>query len=365
MPNEDDYIVGEVQTAPSDDLTTALIKINLTDVAIETLEIEAKKMPVPNGIDDKETYERNRRARLDIVPLRTGAVRTLTAIREEAVAFQRKVKGKENEIVAKLQTIEAIYAKNEQVYLDAVKAKEEEEKARKLAILNDRLAKLRELEWVGSPVAIEAATDEEFEAMLTDVRIRWEEMQERKRAEEKRIADEREAARIQAEENRKEQERLAAERAEFDRQQAEAKKLIDAENERLRLENERVRLENERIARDLQAQKDELKRQQEALEAKNIPTQAPTQATVQQAVTVDGVIKSVEVLVAPTEVAYNKEAQLSALKFWIAEIVKSILFGGPIIENINPNLESLIREEKQQIVMRLNRMSDQAKWVKW
>ena len=80
-----------VETNP-DPLTTALVKINVTDVVLSKLRKEAEAFPEPKT---KEEFEAIRRHRLDMVPLRTTTVKVLKAMREDAVAFQKKVIAKE------------------------------------------------------------------------------------------------------------------------------------------------------------------------------------------------------------------------------------------------------------------------------
>jgi len=120
MANEKDEtldLAGEVQEG--DQLETALVKINVTRAVLDKLRKEAEAFP---AIKTKEDHERVRRHRLDIVPLRTTTVKVLKSMREDAVAFQKKVIAKENEITGELAAIEAIDQANEDAYLAKLKA---------------------------------------------------------------------------------------------------------------------------------------------------------------------------------------------------------------------------------------------------
>lgn len=251
-------VPGEVQDA-GDPIGSALAKVNVTNAVLAKLKADAEAFPVPK-VGDKEGYEKIRRHRLDIVPLRTTTVKVLKAMREEAVAFQKKVVGKENEIVAALQAAEAIDQAKEDSYLAALKAIQDEKDRIEKDRVDGLLIRLAVYNWTGNILEVAQDTPSQFEARLEEAKKTFELIEAGKKAEAERMAKEetdrlaREAA-IKAEEERQakvraEQEASAAElkRAQeaFEKQQRDAKEAFE------RTERERLAkvAEDERKARE-------------------------------------------------------------------------------------------------------------------
>lgn len=240
-----DLAPGEVQDG--DPLEKALVKINVTRAVLDKLRKEAEAFPTPK-VGDKAGYEALRRHRLDIVPLRTTTGKVMKSMREDAVAFQKKVIAKEKEITEELAAIEAIDQTKEDAYLAELKAIEDE-KARKEQIrVDSMLAQLAAYEWQGNRFEVALDSPEQFAERLAKAQESFRLIEAGRKAEaeqkerEERERQEREAA-IKAEEERQakvraEQEaaaaKLKAEQEAFEKRQREAQEAADrAERERL------------------------------------------------------------------------------------------------------------------------------------
>ncbi len=236
---------GEVQDV--DPLEKALVKINVTRAVLDGLRKEAEAFPTPKA-GDKAGYEALRRHRLDIVPIRTTTAKVMKAMREDAVAFQKKVIAKEKEITEELAEIEAIDQAKEDAYLAELKAIEDEKIRVEEARVDALIAQLTAFEWAGNRFEVAQDTPVEFAARLAKAQEQFRLIEAGRKAEAERLAREeqerkdREAA-IAAEEERQakvraEQEaaaaKLKAEQEAFAKQQQEAREAADrAERERL------------------------------------------------------------------------------------------------------------------------------------
>lgn len=247
---------GEVQDV--DPLEKALVKINVTRAVLDTLRKEAESFP---AIKTQADYEKVRRHRLDMVPLRTTTVKEMKRMREEANAFAAKVIAKEKEITGDLATSEAIDQAKEDAYLAELKAIEDEKARVEEARVDALIAKLTSFEWAGNRFEVAQDSPVEFATRLEKARETFRMIEAERKVEAERLAKEeqdridREAA-IKAEEERqaivrKEQERAAAElqakQDAFERQQREA---AQAEEDRQRkIKEDSDRAERERLAK--------------------------------------------------------------------------------------------------------------------
>ena len=247
MSDKDEHqaLTGEVQNV--DPLEKALVKINVTRVVLDTLRKEAEAFPTPKA-GDKAGYGALRRHRLDIVPLRTTMVKAMKAMREEAVAFQKKVIGKEKEITEELAEIEAIDQAKEDAYLAELKAIEDEKIRLEEARIDSLIAQLTAFECAGNRFEVAQDSPGEFATRLDKAREDFRLIEIGRKAEVERLERE-EHARIAREQAIKDEEdrqakvrqeqeavsaKLKADQDAFAKQQQEAREASDrAERERL------------------------------------------------------------------------------------------------------------------------------------
>ena len=252
---------GQVQDG--DQLETALVKINVTRAILDKLKKEAEAFPTPK-VGDKAGYEALRRHRLDIVPLRTATAKVMKSMREEAVAFQKKVVAKEKEITEELAEIEAIDQAKEDAYLAELKAiQDEKDRVEKIRV-DAMLAQLTSYEWQGNPFEVAQDTPVQFAERLAKAQESFRLIEAGRKAEAERKAKEEQEARELAEANRKEAERL--EKLRQEQEVAAAKLRADQEAfERQKREAHEAseRAERERLARIAE----EERKQREAAEA--------------------------------------------------------------------------------------------------
>lgn len=234
----DDTLHLEGQVQDGDALETALVKINVTRTVLDNFRKQAKEAPTPKA-GDKAGYEAVKRLRLDMVPVRTTTVKVLKAMREDAVAFQKKVIAKEKEITEDIAESEAILQAKEDAYLAELKAIQDEKDRIEQERVDGLLLQLQSVEWSGNPFEVAQDTPEQFAERLAKAQENFRLIQAGRKAEEERL-------------EREEQERQAREAA------------IKAEEER----QAKVRQEQEEAATKLRAEQEAFeKRQREAQEA--------------------------------------------------------------------------------------------------
>jgi len=248
---------GEVQDV--DPLEKALVKINVTRAVLDGLRKEAEAFPTPKA-GDKAGYEALRRHRLDIVPIRTTTAKVMKAMREDAVAFQKKVIAKEKEITEELAEIEAIDQAKEDAYLAELKAIEDEKIRVEEARVDSLIAQLTAFEWAGNRFEVAQDSPAEFDARLAKAQESFRLIEAGRKAEAERLAREEQERKDAEERNRVEAERLAKIRIEQDAdaeklkvaQEAFAKQQQEAREAADRAERERLAkiAEDERKARE-------------------------------------------------------------------------------------------------------------------
>lgn len=257
-----------------------IVKFNLTDQGIADLKEKYSGLTVA-GVEDKAGLKTVYEARQVVKKKRVAIEKYAEQLKENALAYQKKVNDEKNRVVGELKGIESAL-QDEEDRIDALKeqARKEAEEAENKRV-QERINQLAVFGFEIPYVALKSLDDEAFESM----RLRAETMhnEEVKRlAEEKRIADEKaEQDRLDEEkrladlkkEQDAEKERLRLEKEQFDKEQAEAKKkqdLLDAENERIRLEQKAAQDKIDAQLKQIQDEKDaaEKKRLQDIEDAR-------------------------------------------------------------------------------------------------
>jgi len=169
------------------------VKLSVTDAEINRLK-QFKSLTIVD-INDKTGYNVVDLRRKEVKKIRTALVKHAKALRAPAKAYQDRVIAEENRIVAELEAIEADLEAKQKVIDDEkvrIMIEEQKKKAEKLQARVNVFVKYTvneiNLDYV------EALSDSEFEAVIADMKAAWE-----KAEEEKRQAAE--ALRLQQEEN--------------------------------------------------------------------------------------------------------------------------------------------------------------------
>lgn len=208
-------------------IETALAKENITNQVIEKLKADYSRLKI-NGIDDKAGFKAVEDARKHCKQLRVLAVNICKSGREDALKTQKDWIAKEKEIVAAIEITENyLSAQSEAIKEEEKRILFEAAQKAKLPIRKERLMT------IGVEVEDEkllSINDEYFNALFNDLHTKvLEEKAAALKAEEKRIADEKE----------NERKRIEAEvKAEQAKKDAEEKEKQRIENERLKKENE-------------------------------------------------------------------------------------------------------------------------------
>lgn len=235
-------------------IKTALAKENITNQVIEKLKADYSGLKI-NGIDDKEGFKAVEAARKHVKDVRCLTTNICKTGREFAIEIQKKWIAKEKEVVSLLEAIEnPLIEESNRIKLEKNRILFEAAQKAKLPIRKERLMT------IGVEVEDEkllSINDEDFNALFNDLHTKvLEEKATALKAEEKRIADEKEAERkrIEAE--------IKAEQAKKDAE----------EKEKQRIENERLKKENEAKEKELseaRAQAKAIQDEQDAIIAAN------------------------------------------------------------------------------------------------
>lgn len=182
-----------------------LINVNITPASYG-LDIEGIKSAVGQvaeltiaGVDDKEGFERVRRARLDLKKVRCEIEKKRKELKADAVEFGRRVDAAAKELTALVEPTESLLANRQ----DEVEREIAAIAARKLQRRKDQLTQFGAIIFPG----LEKIADEEFEELVAATQL----------AHQKRQQQEAEAAQAR----KLEEERLAKEREELARQRKE------------------------------------------------------------------------------------------------------------------------------------------------
>jgi len=209
-----------------------------------------------SGIEDKAGYKAVDEARKDLKRKRVEITKTGKELREEAVAFQKKVIAVEKELVAIIEPVEIDLAGKQEEIDKAVQME------KRKANLPYRQSQLKE---IGVEIADEfilAMEDAQFLAYLTEKKAekvaeqerKLKEAQEQLAHEQAKLAEEKRLETVRAEAAKREREeadyraKVAAEKAEADKQAAIEAERKKAEDERRALIEEQERKEKARQA---------------------------------------------------------------------------------------------------------------------
>ena len=231
----------EKMTAPEPVQNFGIVKLNITDAAIA--ELKEKYLPLKiNGIEDKAGLKAVYDARQEVKKTRVALQKYAKDLREDAQAWAKKVIGEEKRVVGELEQIEE-HLQAEEDAIQAIKEQiKAEEEAKENARIQERMDALKVYGFTVEYALLKSLDEPSFAKVLENAKAQFEIDEARKREEE--AAAKAEAERLEAE--RKELAELRA-------KQAEAQRIIDQENEKIRLEQEKIeaekrKLENDRIA---------------------------------------------------------------------------------------------------------------------
>lgn len=230
--------MNDVMELPVETINMEVVKLNVTDAAIA--DFKERYLPLKiNGVEDKEGLKLVYAARQDVKKTRVAATKYADSLKAKAIEWQNKVNTEKKRVIGELESIENhLQAEEDKIEAAKEEIRQQEIKARK-AKLQERIDQLAAYNFRLEDVAtLEMIDDETFGIVLNNAKTEHE----------KELAEKAEQERLAKEE----QERLIAERKELEilrAKQAEAQKIIDDQNEKIRLENERQESERTELAR--------------------------------------------------------------------------------------------------------------------
>lgn len=231
-----------------------VVKLNVTDTEIAKMKNDYLSLTI-DGIEDRAGLKKVFDSRQIVKKTRTSLVKYADDLKENAIAYQRKVNSEKNRVVGELEAIEA-YLQAEEDKIDAAKEKIRLDAERaETARVQSRIDKLAAYGFGVDYETVKMIDDESFEIVLNNAKAEHA----------KELAAKAEADRLAKEEEA----RLKAEREELKKlreQQAAAQKIIDENNARIQKEQE----EKERAIRQEQEKVEAEKRKIEAEKAKAI-----------------------------------------------------------------------------------------------
>ncbi len=240
-------LIGTIEDVPAGTIKNALVKLNVTDVALA--KVRGTVMDAVQKYDgSKASYEAVKRARLDVVPLRTSVKKEAEVGRAEAIAVQKLWIGAEKTVTGFYANLEALCATKEEEYETARRKEAEEIAVKEKARVDALIAQLTAYEWQGNPFEVAQDTPVQFAERLSKAQDSFRLIEAGRKAGADRKVKEEQESRELAEANRLEAQRLddirmkqealaaklEADRQDFERQQREAREATDkAERERL------------------------------------------------------------------------------------------------------------------------------------
>lgn len=200
----------------------SVVKLNVTDQAIADLKGKYLHLKI-SGLEDKEGYKLVYAARQDVKKTRVGVSAYAKSLREDALAWQKKVVSEEKRVVAELESIENHLQGQEDEY-NRLKAERDAEIERKeKERIQLRIDALAAYGFAVDYALISTCTDDAFNATLANAKAEWQREQER-------VAEEKRQQEIERERIEKEREELA----DLRRKQQEQDELIIKQQEELR-----------------------------------------------------------------------------------------------------------------------------------
>jgi len=225
-----------------------LITYDITQAAIAELKSKCLALKV-TSFTDKEGYLKCKEAKADIKARRVAIEKRRKELKEDSLAFGRKVDAKAREYTQELEAMEAHLQAQQDIIDDEIERRRQEAEFKKQQLVNERIQKLTAVQ-AECPPNIGELADEMFDAMLHAATVAYEEKKQAEEAEKKRIADmEAENQRLRKEAEEREQ----AARAEREKHEAEVRKLKAEAEAKEREENEKKRKEAE--AKQAEAEK--------------------------------------------------------------------------------------------------------------
>jgi len=252
-------LIGTIEDVPAGTIKNALVKLNVTDV--ELAKVRRTVMDAVQKFDGtKASYEAVKRARLDVVPLRTSVKKEAEAGLAEAITVQKLWIGAEKAVTKFYADLEALCVAKEDEYEADRRKEAEEAEAKEKARVQALLDKLIPFEWAGNPFEVAQDSPVQFAERLTKAQESFRLIEAGRKAEADRLAREAQERKDAEERNRVEALRLekvhaetvaAAAKLELERQ-AFAKQQREAQETADRAERERLAkiAEGERKARE-------------------------------------------------------------------------------------------------------------------
>lgn len=237
----------------------ALLKENITEAVLRQIETDFTGLIIA-GIDDKQGYEKVRRARLTCVKLRTTTVKICKAGREDAKRIVDAWLAEEKRVVARIAAVEAPLIAEEKRIDDEVERLRREAQEALNRRTAERMTKLAEVEYALDYEAARDMDDADFETLLNEATTTYNDLREQQRLEAKRreaeeaerqCLAEAEAARLRAAQDEldRQREELEAKAREIERRELEQQEREEA----ARREEER-KAEEQRRAAEMQAE---------------------------------------------------------------------------------------------------------------
>jgi len=203
-----------------------IINVNVTPASYG-LDIEGIKAAVGqvaeltiSGVDDKEGFERVRRARLDLKKVRCEIEKKRKELKADAVEFGRRVDAAAKELTALVEPTEILLTNRQ----DEVEREIAAIAARKLQARKDRLTEAGAIVFPG----IDKIADDEFEELVAAAQLAHQKRQQQE-------AEAAQARKLEEERLAKEREELARQRREQEAEQIRVQSELDRQRKQLEL----------------------------------------------------------------------------------------------------------------------------------
>lgn len=162
----------------SDDTKTAPESLNMDQFNPKKAELiklaDEHKASLSVEIVDSKTYDQVHKSQMALAETRRNIQDTGKKMREDAIAYQRKVIEVEKDLLSVIEPIEEQLKEKKKAYNDAIEAKKEAERKAQEELANNRNQELAKYGYVHDLFDLKIMEEDKFQELLSEKKTAWE-----------------------------------------------------------------------------------------------------------------------------------------------------------------------------------------------
>jgi len=162
----------------SDDTKTAPESLNMDQFNPKKAELiklaDEHKASLSVEIVDSKTYDQVHKSQMALAETRRNIQDTGKKMREDAIAYQRKVIEVEKDLLSVIEPIEEQLKEKKKAYNDAIEKKKEEERKAQEELANNRNQELAKYGYVHDLFDLKIMEEDKFQELLSEKKTAWE-----------------------------------------------------------------------------------------------------------------------------------------------------------------------------------------------